>query len=83
MLQETKSKRDGIAQFYIERPLLVEGRKFDIRVYWLIARVQPFLSLYHPDAYCRLCLNKYNADDLDDVTQHLTNQAIQKQNKED
>lgn len=42
----------GIIQEYIMRPLLVEGFKFDLRCYMLIARVSPMIVYYHP-GYCR------------------------------
>ncbi|CAD7940529.1 unnamed protein product [Amoebophrya sp. A120] len=74
----TEKKTDGIVQLYIERPLLVQGRKFDIRMYFLVARTQPFLSFYCPHGYCRLCVNPYESANFDDLTMHLTNQAIQK-----
>eukprot|EP00392_Amoebophrya_sp_AT5.2_P008619 g8647.t1 len=75
----TEKKTDGIVQVYIERPLLVgHGRKFDIRMYLLVARTAPFLSFFCPVGYCRLCVNPYESANFDDVTMHLTNQAIQK-----
>ncbi|CAD7976228.1 unnamed protein product [Amoebophrya sp. A25] len=73
-----EKKTDGIVQLYIERPLLVRGRKFDVRMYLLIARTEPFLSFYCPVGYCRLCVNAYKSNNFDDVTMHLTNQAVQK-----
>ena len=43
----------AIIQKYVLNPLLVEGYKFDIRCYLLVARNDPtYLAFYHP-GYCR------------------------------
>ena len=58
----------------------MEGHKFDIRCYLLIARNDPtYLALYHP-GYCRLSLSPYSTDEskLNDPSVHLTNAAIQR-----
>jgi tubulin--tyrosine ligase like protein 10 len=68
----------GIVQEYIMRPLLVEGFKFDLRVYMLIACVSPFVAYYHP-GYCRRTLRQYSLDiaTLSDPIIHLSNTSIQ------
>lgn len=68
----------GIVQEYIMRPLLVEGFKFDLRVYMLIACVNPFVVYYHP-GYCRRTLRQYSLDiaTLSDPIIHLSNTSIQ------
>jgi hypothetical protein len=44
----------ALIQRYVMNPLLVEGYKFDIRCYLLVARNDPsYLAFYHP-GYCRL-----------------------------
>ena len=58
---------------YITNPLLLEGRKFDIRAYMLIASTEPFLILFHK-GYVRLCCHEYEADNMD-LGRHLTNQV--------
>ncbi|XP_077167321.1 inactive polyglycylase TTLL10 [Paroedura picta] len=67
-----------IVQRYIDRPLLLEGKKFDVRSYLLIACTLPYM-LFFGHGYVRLtCLNY---DPLsEDLTSHLTNQYVQKKN---
>ena len=61
---------------YITPPLLLGGRKFDIRVYMLVVAAQPYVVLYG-DGYVRLSCASYNAASHD-LTVHLTNQFQQK-----
>ncbi|XP_076451804.1 uncharacterized protein LOC143287581 isoform X3 [Babylonia areolata] len=65
-----------IVQRYISNPLLLDGRKFDIRAYMLIASTVPYLVLFH-QGYIRLSCLKYDGDDTN-LTTHLTNQYVQK-----
>ncbi|KAG5446900.1 Protein polyglycylase ttll10 [Clonorchis sinensis] len=65
-----------LIQKYIAHPLLVNGHKFDIRCYALIANAMPYLVLYHP-GYVRLSAHSYHLRD-DNLQTHLTNQYIQK-----
>ena len=58
---------------YLSRPLLLDGRKFDIRAYMLIGSTVPYLVLYHK-GYVRLSLVEYDVK-VDDLTAHLTNQV--------
>ncbi|NXU81278.1 TTL10 polyglycylase, partial [Oreotrochilus melanogaster] len=63
---------------YIQQPLLLEGKKFDVRSYLLIACTAPFL-LFYAQGYLRLSCVNYDATS-DDLTVHLTNQSMQKKN---
>lgn len=65
-----------LVQRYITNPLLINGKKFDLRNYMLIACTDPFVVLYR-DGYCRLSCNDYDMDSRD-LTGHLTNQSVQK-----
>lgn len=70
----------AIIQRYCINPLLVDGYKFDIRCYMLVARSDPgYLAFYHP-GYCRFALMPYSYDHADagDPFVHLTNASIQK-----
>ncbi|KFP08423.1 Protein polyglycylase TTLL10, partial [Calypte anna] len=73
-----KAPRARIVQRYIHQPLLLEGKKFDVRSYLLIACTAPFL-LFYAQGYLRLSCVNYDATS-DDLTVHLTNQSMQKKN---
>lgn len=75
-----KPRFDRIVQRYIQNPLLVDGRKFDLRVFQLVICGDPSLVLYRP-GYARLCLETYDQDSPS-LSAHLTNQAQQKKIKE-
>jgi hypothetical protein len=48
-----------ILQKYIQNPLLLNKRKFDLRVFVLIANTDPFLILFHT-GYIRKALSDYD-----------------------
>eukprot|EP00656_Telonema_subtile_P007755 TRINITY_DN13637_c0_g1_i3.p1 TRINITY_DN13637_c0_g1~~TRINITY_DN13637_c0_g1_i3.p1 ORF type:complete len:794 (+),score=228.66 TRINITY_DN13637_c0_g1_i3:118-2499(+) len=65
-----------IVQKYLERPLLINDRKFDIRAY---AVVTHGLDLYfYNQGYLRTSGEVYDIDNLEDRNVHLTNWAVQK-----
>ncbi|KAM8990239.1 LOW QUALITY PROTEIN: inactive polyglycylase TTLL10 [Ara ararauna] len=63
---------------YIQQPLLLEGKKFDVRSYLLIACKAPYL-LFFAQGYVRLTCVNYDAAS-DDLTVRLTNQYMQTKN---
>ena len=65
-------------QKYIERPLLIHQRKFDIRV-WVLVNYDYSVYLFK-EGYLRTSSSEYNIDpnNPDDQYVHLTNNAIQK-----
>ncbi|XP_015738279.1 inactive polyglycylase TTLL10 isoform X2 [Coturnix japonica] len=73
-----KVPRTRIVQRYIDQPLLLEGKKFDVRSYLLIACTEPYV-LFFAQGYVRLSCSNYDATS-DDMTVHLTNQYVQRKN---
>jgi len=62
---------------YISNPLLISGgRKFDLRVYCLVAVTNPTVAFFHIGK-CRMCGVQYN-EDLSDTFAHLTNSHLQR-----
>lgn len=66
--------RDSVLiQHYIDNPLLVEGHKFDFRIYMMIASTNPLIVFYH-DGFLRVSLFEYNVTSTE-KGMHLTNTA--------
>lgn len=65
---------------YIEKPFLVGGKKFDLRMYVLVNSYRPLKAYLHTGGFARFCTEKYSSDmtELDNMMVHLTNVAIQK-----
>lgn len=64
---------------YIENPLLIGGKKFDLRLYVLVTSFRPLKAYLYQDGFCRFCNEQYSTDvqEFDNVFIHLTNVAIQ------
>lgn len=58
---------------YIQNPLLLDGKKFDVRAYLLIACAVPYM-VFFGHGYARLTLGLYDPHSRD-LTGHLTNQV--------
>jgi len=56
---------------YLE-PALLDGHKFDVRSYILVASLQPALLFYH-DGFVRRATSAYSRTDLGDKAAHITN----------
>lgn len=70
-------RRAYVVQKYIERPLLIDKRKFDIRMFLLITSCPRKVFLY-PEGYVRTCSVAYDQANLGDQSGHLTNDDVQK-----
>jgi len=66
-----------VIQRYIENPLLLEGRKSEIRIYWLVASLDPLLVLLYREGTVRLNTLPFELDDFDNALIHVTNVAQQ------
>ena len=69
-----------VVQEYINNPLLIDGLKFDIRVYVLMTSVEPLRLYIFEDGLVRFATRPYSnkMDDLLDNYIHLTNYTINK-----
>jgi tubulin polyglutamylase TTLL9 len=67
-----------IAQRYIERPLLIGGKKFDMRIFVLVTSYVPLKAWVYREGFARFSGTRYSVDHIEDTFVHLTNTAIQK-----
>jgi len=69
-----------VVQRYIENPLLVVNKKFDLRIYVLVTSYSPLTVYMYRAGFARFSSYRYNthAKNLGDNYVHLTNVAIQK-----
>ena len=65
-----------VIQKYIEKPLLLKGRKFDIRVWCLVTHNMDIY--FFKEGYLRTSSEEFNLGDTDNYFIHLTNNAVQK-----
>ncbi len=80
-LDDVSPLENQVAQLYVPNPLLVEGFKFDIRIYVLITSIRPLHVYMYKDGLVRLCTEPYkqpSAENLSDHLMHLTNYSINK-----
>ena len=74
-----------MAQQYLPSPLLVDGYKFDMRLYVVVVSCSPLRVLLFKEGLARFCTEPYRApteSNLGDTFMHLTNFAINKHHSE-
>ncbi|XP_059179351.1 tubulin polyglutamylase ttll6-like isoform X5 [Physella acuta] len=83
--KEIKSNEHMICQVYITKPFLIDGFKFDLRVYVLVTSCDPLRIFVFKDGLARFATNKYcepTHNNTDNVYMHLTNYAINKHSQD-
>ena len=71
-----------IVQKYIENPLIIQNRKFDIRQWVLVTCLNPLIIWMWKEPYIRFGAEDYKMDDLNNIYSHLTNNSIAKHSKQ-
>ena len=71
-------RTDVLAQRYIERPYLVDGRKGHIRLYGLVTSVNPLRAYLYREGIVRFAPEPYDlsGDGIANVHGHVTNTAL-------
>ncbi|XP_076980332.1 tubulin polyglutamylase TTLL13 isoform X9 [Tamandua tetradactyla] len=82
--REIKPGEHMICQQYISKPFLIDGFKFDMRIYVLITSCDPLRIFMYEEGLARFATMPYmepSHNNLDNVCMHLTNYAINKHNE--
>ena len=77
----TKYYSNFIIQRYIENPLLINRRKFDIRIFALFTghlKSKTLRGYIYEEGYLRTCSREYDLSQFENRLIHLTNDAVQK-----
>ncbi|XP_072933523.1 uncharacterized protein [Epargyreus clarus] len=76
-------KRPVVVQRYVAKPYLINGNKFDMRLYVLVTSVHPLRIYLYRDGLARFASVKYNDEltSLNDRYMHLTNYSINRLSK--
>lgn len=69
-----------IVQKYMENPLIIANRKFDMRQWVLVYDWNPLTIYFYEEFYARFSVEEYSVDntDMDNVYVHLVNNSIGK-----
>lgn len=70
-----------VVSHYIDRPLLINNLKFDLRIYVAISSVHPLRLYVYEDGLARFATEPYRIDQVKgNRFVHLTNYAVNKEN---
>lgn len=78
-LNELQYDQQYVLQRYLDRPLLIDGFKFDLRIYVLVTSFRPLRAYLYKQGLARFSTERYCLDTKDKFV-HLTNASINKFN---
>ena len=79
-INDIPSGYNMIASKYILNPFLINKKKFDLRIYVFVTSIVPLKIYRYEEGLTRFASDDYN-EDINDRCSHLTNYAVNKNNK--
>ena len=79
-INEINLAEQNIVSKYISNPLLINGHKFDLRIYVVLTSIDPLRIYIFKEGLARFATEKYqqSADGKNNQFVHLTNYSINK-----
>lgn len=74
---------DLIIQKYVAKPLLIDNKKHDLRLYLAITAVDPLIAFLNEEGLARFCTHEYEEPsqaNMKNTFMHLTNFSLNKNN---
>jgi len=84
-LLKSQNGHEFVVQEYIADPLLVDGKKFDCRIYVLITGLRPMKAFVCKEGLARFCTENYEPPtkaNMHKCYMHLTNYSLNKNSKD-
>ena len=78
ILSNIKSHNQTVIQKYIENPLVIKGRKFDMRQWVLVTNFNPLTVYLFDTPYIRFGAEDFHLDDFKNIFSQLTGNSIAK-----
>jgi tubulin polyglutamylase TTLL5 len=81
-LEDVVFSEPVVLQRYVSNPFLVDGFKFDMRIYVLVTSINPLEAFIYHEGFARLSTERYSLDQnlMDNKYIHLTNFSINREN---
>lgn len=79
-IPQTNNNHNYVVSQYIDNPLLLNGYKFDMRIYVAITCVNPLRLYIYEEGLARFATQKYDNVGTTSKYMHLTNYSINKKN---
>ena len=78
ILSNIKSHNQTVIQKYIENPMVIKGRKFDMRQWVLVTNFNPLTVYMFDTPYVRFGAEEFHLDDFKNIFSQLTGNSIAK-----
>ena len=80
-ISEVQLDDNAIVSKYVENPLLINGHKFDLRLYVVVTSYEPLRIYIYEEGLVRFASEKYTLTDVKtNLFNQLTNYSINKKN---